>query len=94
VILPAGGARSTLGCGSAKRSSCGKLECLLVSRSPNRHDVRHLASNTATITEISFIGRSLPIAVQPRNRPAGSDRGGLGEGNFLAQPHLQQFDFD
>ena len=24
----------------------------------------------------------------------GSDRGGLSEGNFLAQAHLQQFDFD
>ena len=24
----------------------------------------------------------------------GSDRGGLSEGNFLAQPHLHQFDFD
>jgi hypothetical protein len=60
--------------------------------------VRHLARNTATITEIFIIRRSLPLAVQLIHPPV-TDRcvsagGGLGEGNILAQPHLQQFDFD
>ncbi len=45
-----------------------------------------------------FGRRSLPLAVQLIHPPVTdrwvSDGGGLSEENFLAQPRLQQFDFD